>query len=96
LDQCSASEIGSNKIMGRFIKSQLMATAAPQTPASVRGTAALSVRPGQATVKAAWPTGVSVLAQAVDACQRRDSLDADWLARAPDSIVLPRPYCAID
>jgi hypothetical protein len=34
-----------------------------------------------ATVPAAWPTGVSQLAQAVDACQRYqpDQVHADWL-----------------
>jgi hypothetical protein len=36
------------------------------------------------TVPAAWPSGVSALAQAVDACQRTDSeqVSTDWLARA--------------
>jgi hypothetical protein len=40
---------------------------------------------GLATVPAAWPTGVSQLAQAVDACQRSEPghMGMDWLARAP-------------
>ena len=42
-----------------------------------------------ATVAAAWPNGVSPLAQAVDACQRRDPREAEWLARTPNSIALP-------
>jgi hypothetical protein len=49
---------------------------------------------GQVTVPAAWPSGVSPLAQAVDACQRLDAGDVgmDWLLRARDSIVLPQTF----
>jgi hypothetical protein len=38
-----------------------------------------------ATVVAAWPAGVSQLAQHVDACQRSEpgQVGVDWLARAP-------------
>ena len=42
-----------------------------------------------AAIPAAWPSGVSALAQAVDACQRRDPREAEWLARTSNSIVLP-------
>jgi hypothetical protein len=45
---------------------------------------ALAERHDLVTVPAAWPSGVSALAQAVDACQRSDSeqVSTDWLARA--------------
>jgi hypothetical protein len=44
--------------------------------------AAAARRLALATVPAAWPTGVSQLAQAVDACQRCQPGEArtDWLA----------------
>ena len=44
---------------------------------------------------ASWPSGVSLLAQMVDACQRGETAEvcSDWLARAPDSIVLPPAFC---
>jgi hypothetical protein len=44
---------------------------------------------------AAWPAGVSLLAQLIDACQRCDTTDVcnDWLARAPKSIVKPPAFC---
>lgn len=44
---------------------------------------------------AAWPTGVSLLAQMVDACQRcdADQVCGDWLARAPDKIATPPAFC---
>ena len=44
---------------------------------------------------AAWPTGVSLLAQMVDACQRCDAEEVcgDWLARAPDVIASPPAFC---
>jgi hypothetical protein len=73
------------------IKPQLPPAAALQAQSdTVRDTAAGQV--GLATVKAAWPSGVSPLAQAVDACQRRDARETDWLARAPDSILLPPAF----
>jgi len=39
---------------------------------------------GQTTVVAAWPAGVSQLAQAIDASQRCDNqvIRSDWIARA--------------
>jgi hypothetical protein len=59
----------------------------PGSPAqadTVRNLPALAERHDLVTVPAAWPTGVSALAQAVDACQRSDSeqVSTDWLARA--------------
>ncbi len=46
-------------------------------------------------VPAAWPTGVSQLAQAIDACQRCDTAEVciDWLARAPAIIETPPAFC---
>ena len=64
--------------MDQFIKPQKLPSASKAQPDTVRGTAAIEV----ATVVAAWPTGVSPLAQAVGACQRRDTREVDWLARA--------------
>jgi hypothetical protein len=73
------------------IKAQLPPAAALQAQSNtVRDTAAGQV--GLATVKAAWPSGVSPLAQAVDACQRRDARETALVARAPDSIVLPAVF----
>ena len=73
------------------VKPQSTLAAVPQAQSdTVRGSAVGQV--GLATVKAAWPSGVSPLAQAVDACQRRDARETDWLARAPDSILLPPAF----
>ncbi|HEY1474420.1 MAG TPA: hypothetical protein VGF53_10085 [Pseudolabrys sp.] len=71
--------------MDRFNKYQFTPAHSETQPDTVRG---------PATVVAAWPSGVSSLARAVDACQRHDTRDmgTDWLARAPNSIVLP-PAC---
>ena len=75
--------------MGRFSELQLTFTAPPEVHSdTVRGRAAMVGKLGLTTVPAAWPTGVSPLAQAVDACQRRDTREVDWLARASNSIVL--------
>ena len=56
----------------------------PAPADTVRNLPALAERHDLVTVPAAWPTGVSALAQAVDACQRSDSgqVGTDWLARA--------------
>jgi len=47
------------------------------------------------TVPAAWPTGVSQLAQAVDACQQCDTggVCADRLNRAPEGLSVPAEFC---
>ena len=80
--------------MGRFSKLQLTSTGAPQVHSdTVRGMAAMIGKLGLTTVPAAWPTGVSPLAQAVDACQRRDTREVDWLAGASNSIVLLPAFC---
>jgi hypothetical protein len=56
----------------------------PAQADTVRNLPALAGRHDLVTVPAAWPSGVSALAQAVDACQRTDSeqVSTDWLARA--------------
>jgi hypothetical protein len=56
----------------------------PAQADTVRNLPALPERHDLVTVPAAWPTGVSALAQAVDACQRSDTeqVRSDWLARA--------------
>lgn len=47
------------------------------------------------TVAAAWPTGVSQLALAVQACQScdADEVCTDWLARAPNKLAAPPVFC---
>jgi len=67
--------------MDRFTKLQLLAATSRAQPDTVRR---------QMSVAAAWPAGVSQLAQTVNACQRRGANDVDWLARASNSIV-PAP-----
>ena len=71
--------------MGRIIKNQSMrAPPSAQRPDSVGNLPALAERHDLVTVPAAWPTGVSQLAIAVDACQRSEAgqVGMDWLARA--------------
>jgi hypothetical protein len=62
---------------------------------TVRATTALIPRHDLLPVAAAWPAGVSQLAQAIDACQRCDTaaVCTDWLRHAPNSTVLPPPFC---
>jgi hypothetical protein len=78
--------------MIRFSRPQPRPAAAPDT---VRTIAAMTERRDLSTVAAAWPTGVSQLAIAFDACQRCDigELCNDWLARAPNPVVLPPTFC---
>lgn len=47
------------------------------------------------TTAAAWPTGVSQLAQAVDACQRCDVTEMcnDWMMQTPDAARRPPAFC---
>lgn len=71
---------------------------APALLYPARNLAEMSRRLGVAPVKsqaASWPTGVSLLAQMVDACQRCDAEPVcnDWLARAPDRIAAPPAFC---
>jgi hypothetical protein len=44
---------------------------------------------------AAWPLGISHLAQALDACQRCDTgvVCADWLKRAPAALAAAPAFC---
>jgi hypothetical protein len=80
-----AGELLQIVIMGRFIKNQSTLTAPSEQRPDSAGTVAATARQlALATVPAAWPTGVSQLAQAVDACQRSDpgQVGTDWLLRA--------------
>lgn len=82
--------------MVQSAKDKPMLTPAPKTsPSHVPNMAAMTRRLGLATVPAAWPTGVSHLAQAVDACQRCDASEVctDWLRRTPDQVVVPPAFC---
>ena len=58
--------------------------------------AAMTERLGLSTAPAAWPTGVSLLAQAIASCQRCEAggVCSDWLARAPKTIEVPPAFCA--
>ena len=64
-------------------------------PDTDRPMAAVTGQLRLATVVAAWPAGVSVLAQAVEACQRRDAREAgpDLPLRRTDSFVPPNAFC---
>ena len=81
--------------MDRFKKSQLPEIAEETQPVTGRGVAAVTAQLRLATVVAAWPAGVSVLAQAVEACQRRDAREAgpDLPLRRTDSFVPPHAFC---
>jgi acetyl-CoA acetyltransferase len=61
----------------------------PAQADTARNLPAVAERHDLMTVPAAWPSGVSALAQAVDACQRSDSeqLSTDWLARVQSNRV---------
>ena len=68
----------------------------PASDDPARNLADMTERLGlSAPVAAAWPTGVSQLAQAIDACQRCDTTEVctDWLARAPKVIEAPPAFC---
>ena len=55
----------------------------------------LGIESKQAPRAAAWPTGVSLLAQMIEVCQRCEADEAcgDWLARAPKQIATPPAFC---
>jgi hypothetical protein len=74
--------------MDRFIKPRKLLVALQAQPDTVHKAAEVHA---PATVVAAWPSGVSQLAQAVNACQRRDT-GIDWLQRRRNSIVLPPAF----
>jgi hypothetical protein len=77
--------------MVRFDKHLLDSSAAPQQRPDTVGNMMATVQ-----VVAAWPAGISHLAQAVDACQRRDmaNLRSDWLGRAIGVNPLPPTFWA--
>ena len=64
------------------------------SPDHVSNMAAMTGRIGLSTVPAAWPRGVSHLAQAIEACQRCDTavVCTDWLRRAPSAFDLPPEF----
>lgn len=68
---------------------------AKTSPDRVTNMAKMTDRLGLSTVPAAWPTGASQLARAVDACQRCETAEVcgDWLARVPQTIKLPPDFC---
>jgi hypothetical protein len=71
-------------IMGRSIANESTLVApSEQRPDTVGAMRALAGRLALATVPAAWPAGVSQLAQAVDACQRSEpsQVSAGWPVR---------------
>lgn len=79
-------------------RSQKILKAVPSSASKnpARNLADMSGRLGlSAPVAAAWPTGVSQLAQAIDACQRCDATEVctDWLTRAPAVIETPPAFC---
>jgi hypothetical protein len=65
------------------------------SPDHVSNMAAMTARIGISTVPAAWPHGLSQLAQAIEACQRCDpaAVCTDWLRPAPNSFDLPPAFC---
>ena len=67
-----------------MIRLNILQTASEQRPEATGDMVAMAERLVLATVPAAWPTGVSPLAQAVDACQRYEPghVGLDWLVRA--------------
>ena len=81
--------------MDRFEKSQLPKVAEEMQPVTGHRLAAVTAQLRLATVVAAWPAGVSVLAQAVEACQRRDAREAgpDLPLRRANSFMPPHAFC---
>lgn len=82
--------------MVRSAKDKPMLPGAPKaSPDHVPNMAAMTGRLGLNTVPAAWPTGVSQLALAINTCQRCDAFDVcnDWLVRAPSKIETPPAFC---
>ena len=81
--------------MDRFEKSQLPEGAEETQPVTGRRLAAVIGHRNLATVVAAWPAGVTVLAQAVEACQRREAREAsvDLPLRRANSFMPPHAFC---
>jgi hypothetical protein len=91
-----AAELVQTATMFRSYKPQTdPAASAKLHPDTVGSMAKMTGRLGLSTVPAAWPAGVSQLAQAIDACQRcdADEVCGDWLARVPQTIKLPPEFC---
>ena len=78
--------------MKRIDKPELPPLVSQLQPATDRNVAAVSGAVTLATVPAAWPAGVSALALAVNACQRRD-FHLDWPLHSPKKIVSPSAFC---
>ncbi len=78
--------------MEQIKEPQLPPLALQMQPATDRKIAAVSGAVTLVTVPAAWPAGVSALAHAVNACQRRD-FHLDWPLHSPKSIVSPPVFC---
>lgn len=82
--------------MAEPAKDKAMLTSAPKaSPDHVKNMAAMTGRLGLDTVPAAWPTGVSQLALAINTCHHCDAFDVcnDWLARAPQVLATPPAFC---
>jgi hypothetical protein len=81
------------------IKKTSNRTSAPGSTDPVGNMADMTERLGLSSsaspVPAAWPTGVSQLAQAIEACQRCDTAEVctDWLNRAPNVVEQPPEFC---
>ena len=90
LDQCRCSATGPNNSHGPICQTfkKCPRPRRKREPDTAHKAAEVHA---PATVVAAWPSGVSQLAQAVNACQRRDA-GIDWLQRRPGSIVLPPAF----
>jgi hypothetical protein len=71
-------------MMMMFRKSEAL----PMHPGALPMAAASGAR---VSVPAAWPAGVSNLAQALNACQHgeRGAVCGDWLAATPNAMALP-------
>jgi hypothetical protein len=91
INAARGKSVDSNK-MKRIDKRELPAVVLQLQPATDRNIAAVSGAVTLATVPAAWPAGVSALALAVNACQRRD-FHLDWPLHSPKKIVSPSAFC---
>jgi hypothetical protein len=80
------------KKMEQMKEPQCPPLALQMQPASDRKVAAVSGAVTLVTVPAAWPAGVSALALAVNACQRRD-FHLDWPPHSPKKIVSRSVFC---
>jgi uncharacterized protein DUF6455 len=82
--------------MMRFAKGKLMFGAAlTRRPAPPANLAMMADKLDIAAIPAAWPAGISQLAQAIETCQRCDASEVcgDWLKRAPKRVAQPPQFC---